>query len=525
MFRIVATTLMLGVLAVRLMHRQQLAELGLEDTLSFAVLGGAYVINLVHGILLRLGWTGRAAAYIQVAGDVAIATSLVYLTGGVESPFTVVYALAVVSASALLSGPGVLVTTVSSALALVVLGVCINQQLLRPPQGSTILTPPALVFVLSANVLAQALIAVLATNLSRQLSQAGGELYAREEDLRRLDKLQAQILEHMPSGLLTCEKQGRVTFINRAGVGILGLSSEREWLGTPVEGHLPDLREVADGRRHELEFESQAGPRVLGLTATSLDEPGSLLVVFQDLTDLRRAQRELERVDRLAALGKFSAQLAHEIRNPLAAMRGSAQMLLADEAASPSAARLSKILVREADRLGHLVDDFLRFARPTEPKRMSTGLKALVQDTLEMLQQDPLSRMGRLTLDLEDVWALADPDQLRQALLNLLRNAFEAAGTEGSVRVTLRGQGTPQAELRVWDSAGSIPAGDLQRVFEPFFTTRSSGTGLGLSTTLAIVRAHGGSLDVRSSPETGTEFTVTLPGVAGEAVLARSGGG
>jgi two-component system sensor histidine kinase PilS (NtrC family) len=295
-----------------------------------------------------------------------------------------------------------------------------------------------------------------------------------------------------------------------------------------VEALLPGVDVRALVPRHELPVDTPRGPRILGLSVGPLE--GSLeaarLVIFQDLTALRRTEDELRRADRLAALGTLAAQLAHEIRNPLASMRGSAQMLAQDARGEAGTERLTAILLRESDRLSRLVEDFLRFARPPPPQLQSVALEALVSETVEMLRADPLGRGVQVALELTPVRARVDPDQFRQVLLNLLRNAFQAAGAGGRVRVALEvegEEGTPR--LRIWDSAGAIPEEHLGRIFEPFFTTRSGGTGLGLSSAHSIVRAHGGRIQVSSAPRMGTEFVVALPPAAEEMQGARAGGG
>ena len=456
-----------------------------------------------------------------VAGRRVLATSLVYLTGGAESPFTFAYLVAVVAGAILLFQKGALVTAGASAVAFTTLVLLVQSGQVAPPPGGAILSAQRVVFPLVSNVLAQFLIAVLAGYLSRQLRVTGGKLSARESDLRTLANLQRQILASMPSGLVTCDVYRRVTFINRAAEQILGLEASAA-VGGDVEEVLQGVTKLGpDARRVVLEVRTPLGDRTLGLTASSMDsEPGSLLIVFQDLTDLRRMEDELKRVDRLAALGKLSAQLAHEIRNPLAAMRGSAQMLM-DVPEQKSARRLAEILVRESDRLSQLLENVLRFARPPPPQLQATSLRNVVLQTLEMLQGDPNLRVSGVETRLEDVQAVVDPDQVRQVLLNLLRNAMAAVAKEGRIAISLS-MLAGQAELRVWDSAGSIPAGDLGRVFEPFFTTRAAGSGLGLSTAHSIVRAHGGTIRVTSSPESGTEFVVTLPATS-EVRVADSG--
>ncbi len=521
-FRTVATSLLLGVFALRLLAAPP-RELSLKDTLAFVVIGLVYVLTLIYGVWLRRGKVGPAAAIVQVAGDILIASGLVSVTGGADSPFSFTYSLSVVSASILLSQRGAFVTAAACSGAYAAL---VAAHLLRISSS-----PPAAMVVrasfhIASNVLAHFLIAALAGYLSRQLLAAGGRLSASQADLRRLATLHEQILDSTPSGLLTCEEDGRITFINRAALSILGLE-EAAAKNRLVQELLPGLPGLERVPRYELKVDTPRGARILGLTLAPLEgtERATRLIVFQDLTALRRAEDELRRADRLAALGTLAAQLAHEIRNPLAAMRGSAQMLAQDSAGEPGTARLTTILLRESDRLSRLVEEFLRFARPPPPQRRRVALEGLIRETVEMLQADPLSRGVELELDLRPVELAVDPDQIRQVLLNLLRNAFEAAGSGGRVSVVLAAEEGRVVRMRIWDSAGSIPESHLGRIFEPFFTTRSGGTGLGLATAYSIVRAHEGQLQVTSSPEAGTEFTVELPLAAEEVQGARTGSG
>ena len=521
-FRMIATTLMLGALALRLFSATEYKEPTSEDYLSFFVVACVYLLTLIYALLLRRGSIGEWAAYVQLVGDVALATSLVYLTGGPESPFTFSYLIAVLAGAILLFQQGALLTAMVSATAFGGLILALQTGALKLPAGGVILPPGRLAFVVVTNFLAQFLIAVLAGYLSRLLLTTRGRLTARESDYRQLAKFQKQILASMPSGLVTCDSDGVTTFINRAAEAILGVDGT-EWIGGPLDGLLPGVRAMRlDIKRNTVEAPTPAGSRILGLSLSALDAPeGGRLIVFQDLTQLRRVEDELKHADQLAALGRLAAQLAHEIRNPLAAMRGSAQMISAQQDSGTSG-RLANILVRESDRLSSLLEDFLRFARPPTPNTRSTQLNEIVAETLEMLRLDPIAERVSIQNDLEEIRTTVDPDQIRQVLVNLVRNAMTAAGRGGQVRVSV-GQSSDTAQIRVWDSGGSIPRENIGRIFEPFFTTRAGGTGLGLSAAHSIVRAHGGSIRVTSSPEHGTEFIIMLP-QSSEAAVANPGG-
>ncbi|MBU8895993.1 PAS domain-containing sensor histidine kinase [Corallococcus sp. H22C18031201] len=506
-FRTVSASLSLVITVARLLTHP-LQEPSRADSWFFAVIVGAYISTVVSGLRLRRGTAGKGDAAGQVLSDVVIATGLVYLSGGADSPLTFLYSLAVMGAAAVLDRRGALWAAAGSMLAFTVMLVGGR---IAVAEGGTVVTG-RLLFVLGGNALALGLIAVLSGYLSRQLFAAGGALSQSEADLRRLGRLQQQILSSMPSGLVTCSAQRRITFVNAAGSLILHVEPAA-CVGQPLEKLMPGAAALAPrASRGELSVETPGGRRTLGLSVTPLDgEPGALLIVFQDLTELRRMEEDLRRADRLASLGALSAQLAHELRNPLAAMRGSAQLLSQEYARDAMVQKLTGILVREADRLARLVEDFLRFARPPEPQRRQVALEALLVETVDMLRADPLAREVKVEVSAPDrLTAPVDPDQLRQVLINLVRNGVQAAGPRGAVRVALS-QAEREAQIRVWDSAGSITEEMMGHLFEPFFTTRDGGTGLGLSTAHSIVRAHGGSIRVRSHPAEGTEFIVGLP--------------
>ncbi|MBZ4331352.1 PAS domain-containing protein [Corallococcus sp. AS-1-12] len=509
LFRTVAASLSLVVTVVRLMT-QPVQEPSRADSLSFAVIAGAYLLTVVTGLRLRRGTAGRLDATVQVVGDVLIATGLVYLSGGADSPLTFLYSLAVIGAAVVLDWRGALVAAAVSTFAFTALLLVMR---LTTPAGGIMVSPSRVLFVLGSNALALVLIAVLSGYLSRQLSATGGALSQSEADLRRLGRLQQLILSSMPSGLVTCDIHRRVTFLNTAGSGILQ-EDALACVGQPLEKLLPGVSVLAPRSiRSELPVQTPGGKRVLGLSVSPLEgEAGALLIVFQDLTDLRRMEEDLKRTDRLASLGTLSAQLAHELRNPLASMRGSAQLLAQEQSKDPVVQRLTGILTRESDRLARLVEDFLRFARPPQPQRRPVALDTLVSETVDMLRADPLTREVTLEVRVppQPLTAPVDPDQLRQVLINLVRNGCQAAGARGTVRVALA-RADEEAQIRVWDSAGSITEEMMGHLFEPFFTTRSGGTGLGLSTAHSLIRAHGGTIRVSSHPAEGTEFLVGLP--------------
>ena len=512
-FRTVVTTLIMGWLAVQVSADAR-AELGTADFASFGLIGLSYVFTLINGIVLRGERVATAAAWAQIPFDVALACAVVFLTGGVRSPFSFLFLVAIIGAAVLLGARGAVV-----GFAGVAVGYAVVVPLRMVVLGTQSPLPAAEIAV---QLVAQVLIAILSGYIGEQLMRAGGSLSERERDLRELTALQDEIVRAMPSGLVTSDGGGRVSFANPAAGGIFAQPAQA-LVGLPLRELVPGLENTSPGRRIERTVTTPRGERVLGLSVTPLRSSEGQLLVFQDLTELRRMEAELERIDHLATLGRVSAQLAHEIRNPLAAMRGSAQMLMADAGGAPGE-RLARLIVRESDRLAELVEGYLKLARPPPPNLVPTRLDLVVRETLEVLRADPSFASVEVTEVLLPVDALADAAQLRQVLINLLRNAAHAvrgspvpslthASSGGWLRVrTATESGVPQ--LEVWDSAGSIAADDVGRIFEPFFSKAKGGSGLGLSTVQAIVQAHGGSITVTSSPEAGTAFVVKLKPVA-----------
>ncbi|MGH7337445.1 MAG: two-component system sensor histidine kinase NtrB, partial [Myxococcota bacterium] len=346
--------------------------------------------------------------------------------------------------------------------------------------------------------------------LSRELLRTGTALAERTQDLEHLRTLHQRTVESLKSGLLTTDLAGRITSFNQEAQRITGLTRERA-LGRDLEDVLPGVRALQrgaraaeTGARARMQF---AGPGArllhLGIGAYVLrDASGAAegeVVIFQDVTDVVAMERELRRSERLAAVGELSASIAHEIRNPLAAISGSIQVMQSNgPARAVESHRLMEIVMREVDRLDRLIGDFLSFARPGEPQIELVPLAELVSEVLEMFEASRPAKVA-VECDLhEGLGVHADPGQLRQVLWNLLVNAAQAMPEGGAVRIEARParRGAPQdagtagrmdeekpvwAEITVMDQGVGIPKELVDRVFDPFFTTKAGGTGLGLA--------------------------------------------
>jgi two-component system sensor histidine kinase PilS (NtrC family) len=471
-----------------------------------------YVASLGFALALRARWRPRLIAHLQVAADVLMATAVVSLTGGSSSIFVFLYLIAIVNGSVLLFRRGAFT---GAALALLAYLPLVWVQA-RPGGHGLIPFVHAGAFVATA---------ALAGYLAEQLQRTGERLAAREGDLAAITALHEAIVQSVASGLVTIDRAGAVTFLNRAGEQITGISAEVV-RGKPAGAWL-DAFQPGESRG-ETDFVNARGERLrLGYTLFPLaDASGGPLgkaVIFQDLTGLRAMEEAMKRSELLADLGKLAAGLAHELRNPLASMTGSIELLRGGLQLSAEDARLMDIVLREAARLEQLVSRFLAFSRPEPPRPAAFDLAEAARETLEVFGHDPGAARVRFEPRLRLTMVWGDADQLRQVMWNLLGNAVQAVAARedgGRVTVTCEPAGAG-ALLRVEDDGPGIAPEDLAQIFRPFFTRKPRGTGLGLALVQRIVDAHGGSIGVDSVPGRGAQFTVRLP--AGPAARAALG--
>ncbi|MBS2029368.1 MAG: PAS domain-containing sensor histidine kinase [Deltaproteobacteria bacterium] len=493
----------------------------LTDPVSYQLIGvctAGFLATLFFAVLLRWGRWLTGIAYAEITFDALLAMALVYLTGG-SNAFSFVFILAVVNAALVLSQRGAILAASLSSLLFAALRVGLNERWLMPP-APYLEEPPtptaALIFTIFVNLGAFFLMAALASYLADQIRKKSEQLTARELDFEALAELHSAMLASISSGIATADPSGRLLFVNRAGWEICGPWQNRQ-ASTVVE-LLPGLALPAAGSpavRQELEIAGRDGERrFLGLTVSPLHGGGAFagghVIVFQDLTELRRLELDARRNERLASIGKLAAGLAHELRNPLASMSGAVQMLTSNKADDPDEQRLGDIVVSETERLNRLVTDFLGFARPSPSRPLRLELAEAVGQTLDIVAHGPKFEGVKLERALEPVEVVADAAQLRQVVWNVAVNAAEAMGGKGTLKVSLHREGE-EALLTMEDSGPGLPREVMAQLFDPFFTTKAQGTGLGLATVHALVEAHRGMVQAENREQGGARFTVRLP--------------
>lgn len=541
-FRVVVITLVLGATAV-IQIQKGIFFSPVSPLPFYFLLGLTYALTLIYVLLLRRLRNLRKFAYAQVLGDVFFITLLIYFTGGIESIFSWLYLFSIFSAGTILYRRGALLVASASSilygtlLDLDYFGVIVPIGARFPSsqgyQGIFVL------YLIAVNMVAFYLVAILSSYLSEQVRRKEEELKKRIVDYNQLERLYKHIVQNVVSGLVTVDEEGHITSFNPMAEEITGYKLEEvyhdeigvlfpgfeEW-SRMVERPPEKGKEAFRFSRFETGFKRRDGATLtLGFSVSPLkdsrDNEIGRILIFQDLTKLREVEEHLKRADRLAAVGKMAAGMAHEIRNPLASISGSIEMLKDDGENSSHHQKLMGIILREVGRLNDLIEDFLLFARPTSAGKERIHLNAVVEEILRVFPHSPecRSQIHCSTDFQEDIYIQGDSSQIKQIFWNLFINAAQAMPEGGEIQVAIRRRsallpflGEPErVEIAVGDTGPGIAEAELGRIFDPFYTTKEKGTGLGLSVVHSIVENYGGKIIVRSEPGKGTVFSVFLP--------------
>lgn len=486
-------------------------------------------LTLVYSLGHRISRTLPFQVRLQFGLDILLVTWINWTTDVIHSPYIALY-IVIIAASSLFLGPrdaivtslGCAVAFTASALA-VFSGYGTHSARELAEVGSSQTAQTVGLFDLAFLV-----VGLLSARLAERQARSDVRLIAATQSLASLRALHERIVESIRSGVVTTDLDGRIYTFNAAAEEITGYK-QMDVRGQDASIFFGEIKELINS---SLDIHStQASPRFeadcltadglrlrLGFTISPLfseagDTTGTV-ITFQDLTHIRALEETSRRQDRLAAIGRMAASIAHEIRNPLAAMRGSIQMLRADMPSDSSQTELMEIILRESDRLNRIISDFLSYARPRSIIQTKVDVGELLQQTFMLLRHSAEIKPGHVIeeqVPAHPALISADSEQLRQVFWNLSRNCLQAMPSGGTLRATVKGNSNTRLQITFSDTGRGIAPQQVEHLFEPFSST-TGGTGLGLSIVYQIIRDHGGTINVRSREGQGTTITIELPG-------------
>ena len=486
-------------------------------------------LTIAYALIFRLSKNILIQARFQLAVDVLLVTWLVWNSNVIQSPYVALY-IVIIAISSLFLGPReAIVTSVGCAVAftacaLQITGLAGEKDPSRLVGGSVSQT----IQWVGLFDVAFFVVGLLSARLAERQSRSDVRLAAATQSLANLRALHERIVASIRSGVVTTDLEGRIFTFNVAAQEITRYAEETirgqdaSILFSDLKEHITQtltaLEKGETSPRFETTCLTSEGMRVrLGYSiaplSTEAGETTGMVITFQDLTQVRSLEETSRRQDRLAAIGRMAASIAHEIRNPLAAMRGSIQMLRSEMDSDPAQTELMEIILRESDRLNRIITDFLSYARPRSLIQARVDVGDLLHQTFALMRHSPeIGANQSIVEELPDdpLYAEADEGQLKQVFWNLARNALQAMPQGGTLRATLEENSNHRLRITFADTGRGMSPDQVEHLFEPFSST-TGGTGLGLSIVYQIIRDHGGTINVRSLVGQGTTITVELP--------------
>jgi len=473
-----------------------------------------YVVTIVYALLLERVRNLFLFGYVQLALDVFLELILIYYTGGIDSWFSFTLVLTILASSIILNKrAGFIIATLSSIL----YGTLVNLQLydFLPATSEGLMEAKDYLYKIFLHAIFFYLTAYLSGYLSSRLEKTVQKLEEKNIDFRDLEFFNREVVENLPSGLFTTDISGNVMIFNRSAEAITGVKRELV-VGRKIYEVLPVFTfPFSEGRKEEV-LTVDGVQKIIGLGVSPLrgvsEDIKGFIAIFQDLTKLKKLEAGIKQKEKWAAIGELSSNMAHEIRNPLASLKGSIELLKEDTVAENYKERLMEIALQEMDRLNRIITDFLTYSRPTPPELQKVDLRRLLDETLDLLEN---VHQGDNVISLRKTYTgpievTVDPQKMRQVFWNLGINAIEAMPGGGTLTVSSEDLESA-VKIAFRDSGAGIEEKNIEKIFYPFFTTKERGTGLGLAIAYRIVEEHEGRLIADSKPGLGTTFEVILP--------------
>ncbi len=465
---------------------------------------------------------------IQFGADIVLITWLLWTSDVIHSPYIALYIVVIAGSSLFLGSKDAIIISVACAVAFTASAIAVLNGIGLIDPGQYLGTSRAQTFqAIGLFDIAFLVVGLLSARLATRQARSDVQLQAATQSLANLRALHERIVESIRSGVVTTDLQGQIFTFNAAAEEITGYD-ETDVRGQDASIFFGEIKGIiedslitdknADSPRFEADCLTADGLRLrLGFSVSPLfaesGETTGTVITFQDLTHIRALEETSRRQDRLAAIGRMAASIAHEIRNPLAAMRGSIQMLRADMEGDSSETELMEIILRESDRLNRIISDFLSYARPRSIIQSRVDVGKLVQRTFTLLRNSAeTNEQHSIREELPETPVLidADSEQLQQVFWNLARNALQSMPVGGTLRASVQNHSHQRLRISFSDTGCGMSPQQVERLFEPFSST-TGGTGLGLSIVYQIIRDHGGTINVRSREGQGTTITIELP--------------
>ncbi len=488
-----------------------------------------YVLSLLFVILMSFWQEHRLQAAMQVLTDLIMVSLVVHETGGWDSSLNVLYPLVIIVAGILL--PRVW-SYLIAALAFILYGAVLELSYygMVRSYGNTHPELKALQAIIFVHLFAFLAIAFLAGQLAAKLRQASVQLQNASGALEDLQILHENIIQSISSGLITTGLDGRITLVNSAAQKFLERPAA-QLLGQPVATLFLDPLPNAESQSHsEVRCDTATSFRKtfrVRVAALNVPDRGLLGYVYalDDLTEVRRLEREVRMQDRLAAVGRLAAAIAHEIRNPLTSIAGSVSMLSGVPDLSDEHRHLLDIVTRESQRLNSIITDFLAYSRGKQYRFEKTDLLPLLEDTLTLMRNRMATENTGISVEshfaVHEAWVLADGDRIKQVFWNIGENAIRAMRNGGTLRVDIEPT-SEEWQISFADTGSGMTPQQTEKIFEPFQSNFEGGTGLGLAVVYQIMQAHEGKVWARSRPGQGTTFILRLRRFDAERTVEKS---
>lgn len=520
-FRVVILSFLLGII-VFFQYNNETDYQIIPLHLVGIFIGVVYLFTLASAFAIRFIPSSKPFAYIQISLDVILTTVLVFFSGGSQSFLIIIYFFPIISGATLLLRRGALFMAAQASLLYGgILWIEYSGTMATYFPSSNLDQFMMTLPIFSISGLAFFLTAFLSAFMAERLKTTETALTRTILDRDRLAVLYRQILTDITTGIITINGQKIITSFNAAAEKISGFSAQ-EAVGKSLQELMPEIISNHRGEIRPLAILSRKdGEKIpVGYSWSRLNMPGEKedyrVYTMQDLSVIKKMEYKVRQAEKMAAIGRMAAGIAHEFRNPLAAMSGAAQVVEKECASDSTTQALMNIIVRESDKLEATIHGFLEFSRPVEPVKDWFSLKTLTDDAVDMAQNDPHWHDVEIKISIPetlDCWA--DANQMRQVLINLITNGVHAMAKTDTPLLTIAAreednENTPGLIIDISDNGPGIPQNISAHIFDPFFTTRDSGTGLGLSIVNQIIESHEGTLSVQSE-SSGTCFTILLP--------------